>query len=134
MSYYIEFKRCGTCGGDLTLGVDEWSCFQCGRNYLYQAPSPGTTTGPSGYSTSNVHREEIMRTAVDIQVDEYTAIKKTEKTIRDGAMNYGKSEIIIGTGYSNKSLRSVAVTLVVGVSVGLAFVLVGAIFVLAART
>ena len=75
-----------------------------------------------------------MRTAVDIQIDEYTAIKKTEKTIRDGAMNYGKAEIIIGTGYSNESLRSVAFTLVAWVSVGLAFVLVGAVFVLAART
>lgn len=75
-----------------------------------------------------------MRTAVDIPIDEYTQIKRTEKTIRDGAMNYGKAEFVIGTGYSNESLRSVGFTFVAWVSVGLAFVLVGAVFVLAART
>lgn len=75
-----------------------------------------------------------MRTAADIQIDEYTAIKRTEKTIRDGAMNYGKDEIIIGTGYLNESLTNVAFKLVAVVSVGMAFVLTGAVFVLAART
>lgn len=33
------FKGCGKCGGDLTLNVDEWSCFQCGHIY-YPQPSP----------------------------------------------------------------------------------------------
>lgn len=75
-----------------------------------------------------------MRRALDIQIDEYTAIKRTEKTIRDGAMNYGKDEIIVGTGYLNESLTNVAFTLVAVISVGMAFVLTGAVFVLAART
>ena len=75
-----------------------------------------------------------MRRALDIQIDEYTAIKRTEKTIKDGAMNYGKDEIIIGTGFSSASLTNVAFTLVAWGSVGMAFVLAGAVFVLVART
>lgn len=75
-----------------------------------------------------------MRTAADIQIDEYTAIKMMEKSIRDGAMNYGKDEFIIAAGPSDASMTDLISTVVAGLCLGLASVLAGTVFFLAART
>jgi len=50
------FKGCGKCEGDLTLDVDEWRCFQCGRVYYPRRSAM-----------------ELQLDLVDIQISEQSA-------------------------------------------------------------
>lgn len=74
-----------------------------------------------------------MTTTVNMPIDEYTLIKRTEQAIRDGAMNRGQDGIFTAAEHSNGSLTERTSTTVAGLSLGLAFALAGAVLGLAVR-
>ncbi len=113
------FKGCGKCGGDLTLSVDEWRCFQCGARYY---PKPSATDlqldpveirqpvaagdSPNG-ADSELQRPKIRRSArhlvpvsAETKLNEEQWCNKNQQVIRylDQGMKIREIAEIVGKG------------------------------------
>ncbi len=89
MMYLFKFKGCGRCSGDLTLDVDEWSCFQCGAIYYperqimelqldprerqHSMSTTGSTARSTGESDSRLRHPRARRLARHLDISISTA-------------------------------------------------------------